>query len=358
MFSALVRPVVLTVASLVFLTSTEGFLRELSEEQHRSFVTRTVNRVGELHQRDTGIGTRNSLVRTGGVLSQADSLTDSSGNSVSVRIELAPDRPYTGYINVHRTGSPVPPMSYRYPITYEDLVPMALFVDSDGTSLYTLWDSGDERLPPNFERDGGFVSHHVDGLLRVDGRVDGLIAVEFQRTRYSRAVYFLDTCRDCVEAADDDLVTRISSALNDARSDETRVIDPIDVQRINGTWLNTDFYLPFRVTTNDNLLSVDGNVVRLHPTVDQDHVAIRDVEWIVTPDRYVASAVFLSDADFLFETLALLRSAKESSPDDWQRFREALASEVLVNANPEPWRRYSLSFCSLYSEDEGCQDWR
>lgn len=359
MFSALIRRVVLTVASLVFLTATGGFFGEVSgEEQHDSFITRKVNRAERFHPSGTGVGTRNNFVRTGGVLSQADSLTDGSGNPVSVRIELAPNRPYTGYVNVHRTGSSALPMSYRYPITYEDLVPMALFVDSDGTSLYTIWNSGDERLPSDFERDGGFVSHHVDGLVLVDDWVAGLIAVEFQRTRYSQAVYFLDTCRDCVEAADDDLVTRISSALNDARSDETRVIDPIDVERINRTYLNTDFYLPFRVTINDNLLSVDGNVVRLRPTVDQDHVAIRDVERIVTPDRYVASEVFLSDVDFLFETLALLRSAKESSPDDWQRFREALASEALVNANPEPWRRYSRSFCSLYGDSEGCQDWR
>lgn len=368
MFSALVRPVVLTVASLVFLTSTGGFLGELSAEQHRSFVTHKVNRTG--HPSGLSTLSRDSLVKIGGVLSQADSLTDSSGNPVSVRLELPPNRPYTGYVNVnvHRTGASMSPTSYRYPITYDDLVPMALFVDNGGTSVYTLWDSFSGRFPENFEREAGFVSHHVvnslvraDGLVEIEDRVRGMIAFEFQRTRYSSAVHLLDICRGpgCVEAVDNDLVTRINAALNDVRSDETRVVDPIDVERIDETYLNTDLYLPFRVTINDNLMSVDGNVVRLHPTVDdQDHIVIDDVERIVTPDRYVASEVLLSDVDFLFETLALLRSAKESSPDDWQRFREALASEVLVNANPEPWRRYSLSFCSLYSEDEGCQDWR
>ena len=364
MFSALVRRVVLTVASLVLLTFAGDFFGEVSgEQQYAPVITRSVNyRTPTLHPTGRDVVTRNSLVRIGGVLSQADSLTDGSGNPVSVRIELAPNRPYTGYVNVHRTGSSMPPMWYRYPITYEDLVPMALFVDSGGTSLYTLWDSGSDRFPPNFERDAGFVNHHV--RVVVDGAIvdvaRGLIAVEFQRTRYSHAVYSLDTCPNCVGAADDDLVTRINAALIDERSDDTRVIGS-DVQLIDGTWLNTDLYLPFRVTTNDHLLSVDGNVVRLYPRVEQNRVVIRDARRVVTPvtpDNYVASEVFLSDVGFLFETLALLRSVKESSPDDWERFREALASEVLVNANPEPWRRYSRSFCSLYGDEEDCRNWR
>lgn len=366
------RPTVFTAISLVLLALT-GFSIGVSG-QYSALITRSVPRTPG----PSGISVvaPNTLASIGGVLSQVNRLIDGSDNPFSVRIEIAADRPYTGYVNVHRSGSPAP---YRYPIMYSDLVPMVLFVDSGGTSLYTLWDRDGKRiLPRNFERDAGFVSHYLKGL----------VALEFQGTRYSDAVYAMDICQDCVEPADDDLnavVTKINAEIGGTEGD---AVGSNVVDNINNTYLNTDLYLPFRVVMNRNLLSVDGSIARLRPRVDRDRVVIAEAKQAVTADRYLLNEVvsndvlqitpfallrpefwakvqeiferklpsaFLGDVHFLFETLALLRSAKESSPEDWEGFRQALASEVLVSANPEPWHRYSRSFCSLYSDAEDCQ---
>lgn len=385
MFPVLLRRTVLIVACLVFLASDGSFFVDVFG-QRPPLITRTVPRTAG--PTSYHAFAPNNLVRIGGVLSQADSLIDLSGDPVSVRIDLAADQPYPGYVNVHRTGLPTPD---RYLIEYNDLVPMVLFVDSGGTSLYTLWESDSDRIPEGFEHDAGFVNH----------RLGGLIALEFQGTRYSDAVYHLDTCLwTCTEPADDDLdsvVERINAGHDQMSCGD---IDPCDV---GNTYINTDVDLPFRVSTGGNLLFVDGNVARLYPDVSNDRIMIYDAKRIVTSERLpnvarerisLASRVSemlaelaevvdardaviilqllvdetaseierefevlesVADAHFLFETLALLRSAKESSLGDWENFRQALESEVLVRANPEPWYRYSRSFCSLYSDDD-CQN--
>ncbi|MCY3938974.1 MAG: hypothetical protein OXG22_11525, partial [Chloroflexi bacterium] len=63
----------------------------------------------------------------------------------------------------------------------------------------------------------------------------------------------------------------------------------------------------------------------------------------------------LQNVLFLFETLALLRTAKDSSADSWRDFVASLASAPLADEHPEPWRRYLASFCSLYPSDASCQ---
>lgn len=384
MLPVIFRRIVLIVASLVFLPLEGIFPVDVFGQHdplvtravpfHDSFITRTIHRTPDTHRRGFRALSPDNLARMGGVLSQADSLIDLSGNPVSVRVELAADQPYPGYIEVHRTGFPTP---HRYPIEYNDLVPMVLFVDSGGTSLYTFWESDSGRFPPNFERDAGFVNH----------RHKGLIALEFQGTRYSDAVHLLDTCHwVCAESADDDLdsvVERINIELGRLRYDN---IDPRVVGYI--TYINTDVDLPFRVSVDDNRFSVDGNIARLYPSIPDNRIVIDNAMRILTSEHLlyladlaeavevrevvafwlsmdgVASVIALEfsmlgrlvDVHFLFETLALLRAAKESSPDGWESFRQALESEVLVNANPEPWDRYSRSFCSLYSEDDDCQN--
>ena len=323
--------------------------------QDLSITTRNVSRTAGAAGLD--VFTSGNLARTGGVLSQADSLIDLSGNPVPVWVELAADQPYPGHIDVYRTGST---MRYEYPIEYNDLVPMVLFVDSGGTSLYTLWESDSGRFPPDFERDTGFVNH----------RLGGMIALEFQGTRYSDAVFFLDICKwTCVEPADDDLdsvVERINTEL-DGRPVDSDLPEVMYIR--DGTYINTDVDLPFQVSVEGNLFFVDGNVARLHPNVSsRDRIVIHSAYRIVASeefrwhfvrvlDEWLASEILAKvvDVHFLFETLALLRSAKESSPDEWKSFRQALESKVLVRANLEPWYRYSRSFCSLYSDDD-CQN--
>lgn len=390
MLPVLLRRTVLTVVGLVFFALEGGFSVNVSGQHGGSPVNlhgSLINRTAATHPTGRGVFALGNLLRIGGVLSQADSLIDLSGNPVSVRVELAADQPYPGHIDVYRTGST---MRYEYPIEYNDLVPMALFVDSGGTSLYTLWESDSGRFPPDFERDAGFVNH----------RLQGMIALEFQGTRYSDAVHFLDTCRwTCTDPAGADLdpvVGRINSELGRVRYDD---IDFLDVMYIRGTYINTDVDLPFQVSMDGDLLSVNGNVARLHPNVSDNRIVIDDATRIFTSERLpdvarerislvsrasemLAGAVDareavtlrllmdeaareivlefttqeVEDAHFLFETLALLRSAKESSPDDWKHFRQALESDILVRENPEPWYDYSRSFCSLYSDDDDCQN--
>lgn len=357
MFPVLLRRIMLTVASLVFLALEGGFSVDVSGQHGRALITRSVpHREADYHRKGRVALDLSNLARIGGVLSQADSLIDLSGNPVPVRVELAADQPYLGHIDVYRTGSA---MRYEYPIEYNDLVPMVLFVDSGGTSLYTLWES--DRLPEDFEHDAGFVDH----------RREGLIALEFQGTRYSDAVYHLDTCRlTCVEPADKDLdsvVERINTEL-DGR--------PVDSDVRYRSYINTDVDLPVQVSVKGNLFFVNGNVARLYWKVSsRDRVVIHGAQRIVTPEgfssllkkyasqslvheikKYVKLGLNIREAHFLFETLALLRSAKESSPDEWKNFRQALVSEVLVRANPEPWYRYSHSFCALYSDEDDCQN--
>ena len=375
MLSALLRRTVLTVAiaSLVFLALEGGFSVDVSGQHdgspislNRPLVTSTAFRTAG-NATGHNVFTAGNLARIGGVLSQANSLLDLSGNPVSVSVELAADQPYPGHIDVYRTGSS---MRYEYPIEYNELVPMVLFVDGGGTSLYTFWESdGGDRFPPNFERDAGLVNHHFEGL----------VALEFHGTRYSNAVYFLDICQwICVEPADDDLdsvVERINTELDGRPVDG----DHPDVTYI--TYINTDVDLPFKVSEDGDLFSVDGNVARLHPYVSSgDRIVIRRAERIVASYEFeyqmrqklgelagrmswfgdVALAFKIleevAEVHFLFETLALLRSAKESSPDEWKSFRQVLESEFLVRANPEPWYRYSRSFCALYSDDDDCQN--
>ena len=383
MLSVLLRRTVLIVTGLIFLALEGGFSVDVSGQHggspinlHGSLITRTASRTAG-NATGHGVFTSGNLARIGGVLSQANSLIDLSGNPVSVRVELAADQPYPGHIDVYRTGSF---MRYEYPIEYNELVPMVLFVDGGGTSLYTLWESDGDRFPPNFERDAGLVNHHFGGL----------VALEFHGTRYSNAVYFLDTCRwICVEPADDDLdsvVERINTELDGRPVDS----DHPDVMYIReGTYINTDVDLPFKVSVEGNLFFVGGNVARLYPDVSsRDRIVIHSANRIVAfeevgshleyefaygsqilgrpwwlPDE-IENDVKLAfnilqevvEVHFLFETLALLRSAKESSPDEWKSFRLALESEVLVRANPEPWYRYSRSFCALYSDDDDCQN--
>ena len=212
-------------------------------------------------------------------------------------------------------------------------------------------------------------------------------------------MYFLDTCRwTCTDPVGDDLdpvVGRINTELGGIRYDD---IDSLTSSHISGTYINTDVDLPFHVSMDGDLLSVNGNIARLHPNVSDNRIVIDDAKRIFTSERLpdvaaerislvlrasemLTGAVdareavtlrllmgeaareivleftpaSLADAHFLFETLALLRSAKESSLDGWKNFRQALESEVLVRTNPEPWELYSSSFCSLYSDDD-CQN--
>ena len=354
-----------------------------------------VPRNPDLHPTGYRAITRGNLLRIGGVLSQTARLVAPNGADVPVSISLASTSDYPGYIVVRLSDSARP---YRYPITYADLVAMTLFVDSGGTSLYTLWDRGDDRLSTNFLPDAGFTEHRIEGLL----------ALEFAGTRYADALYFLDTCQGCVESPDpalDAAVERINTAISGERYTDLQN----DARLLGNTYINVDVELPFRVRPEAERLIVDGGVARLTPTVSGDHIVITEAQRLVTPDRLLhavketvsrtesdflrvllevaadddldeeqiestlesmSAAVSLSrrkllqeallqdrivDVRFLFESLALLRSARESRLRDWQRFRQELASEPLVRNDPQPWNRYVESLCDVYEDHDQCR---
>lgn len=347
---------------------------------------------------------RANLLRVRGVLSQTTELTFTGGEA-SVAIALTSSSEYPGYIAVRLNGSPT---SYHYPIAYSDLVPMALFIDAGGTTLYTLPDP-DAPAASSFASDAGLVDH----------RLDGMVALELRGTRYADAMYFLDTCIGCVEPADDD-ITRLVDDLN-AADPSPASADFLEMLRLSTTYINTDIGLSYQITTRDTRLRVNGTILRLHPD-PSPRSSIREAERIATPANLVAatrrqlsrleaevqetrtsmlqslsealsaddaieeltffrvqnamlatlpvelSALItepllrqqvlledkLEDAFFLFETLALLRSARLSAPAQWAEFRQALASDALVRQHPEAWERYSESYCSIYGDKDEC----
>ena len=303
------------------------------------------------------------LQNIGGVLSQGSVVDGRDGRAPKVEFVLGLDGTYPGYVLVNDGA-----VTGRYRIRYDDLVPMALFVDSGGTSLYTLW--SDDRLPATFQREAGFAKY--------DGG-PGFLAIEFAGTRYADALYFLDTCQACVAVPDDD-----SGAAVNART----ATDTEAGSERPSSYINTDVDSPFEVEeTSAGAIEVSGGIIRFYWKGDAgtgERVSVVRKQPIVRPgelranvDRWVTErenahidllrAGFdlrkegrilgrrrLADAFFLFETLALLRATKLRSPEDWSVFMAVLSSAWFVRHNREPWERYTETFCGVYSEEVEC----
>lgn len=344
--------------------------------QHPAVITRSIDRSSTpYHQMGYRVFRPAVLRSMGGVLSQANQLVDQAGNQVKVQVELVSNDIYPGYFMVRQAG-----MRGSYPIEYDDLVPMVLFVDGGGTSLYTIWEDEDDRLPPEFQSEAGFVKYSDAGH----------VALEFARTRYADALLFADTCLGCAGLPDKRLGSEISAN-----------IPKIKYETSSSSSINTDVALPFRINVRDNRIIVEGGIVRLHWEIvsDSGKLVINEARPLVRPNRLPqqvrqkideidnsidkisrqpepllgllilaqirkevqkeaneAARRKLGDAFFLFETLALLRTAKETEPERWSTFVQALKSEELVRANLGPWMRYTQSFCSVHPEDPECAE--
>ena len=303
------------------------------------------------------------LQNIGGVLSQGSVVDGRDGRAPKVEFVIGLDGTYPGYVLVNDGA-----VTGRYRIRYDDLVPMALFVDSGGTSLYTLW--SDDRLPATFQREAGFAKY--------DGG-PGFLAIEFAGTRYADALYFLDTCLACVAVPDDD-----SGAAVNART----ATDTEAGSERPSSYINADVDSPFEVEeTSAGAIEVRGGIIRFYWRGDAgtgERVSVVRKQPIVRPgelranvDRWVTErenahinllrAGFdlrkegrilgrrrLADAFFLFETLALLRATKLRSPEDWSVFMAVLSSAWFVRHNREPWERYTETFCGVYSAEVEC----
>lgn len=318
---------------------------------------------------------RGVLQSIGGVLSQAGTVQGRRERQPTmVEFVLGPDGTYPGYVGA-RDGTGIG----RYRIRYADLVPMALFVDSGGTSLYTLW--GEDKLPTNFPSEAGFTKHP---------RGRGFVAIEFAGTRYADSLHFLDTCLGCVRVPDDDeaAASNARTTVNAAASESGR----------SSSFINTDVGLLFGLQDmHGGRVTVTGGIVRIHwsgetgkgreisinaerPVVGirelrsnvdlllqnvwQDRIAetvhilalMRGVDVLrdVREEANLRGRRRLADAFFLFETLALLRSTKLHMPDSWSAFMAALTLDWMVQRNRVPWERYSEAFCGVYPESLRC----
>ena len=261
-----------------------------------------------------GLGPR-VLRSLGGVLSLANELTSRTHGAISVRLEHESTGDYPGHIVVHRLDAR---SQSKYRIDYASLVPMALLVDSGATSLYTLFDTDPARS--NFMTDAGMLPHPVAGY----------VALEFGATPYAAALHALDLCVEC---------------LGNPLVAPPRKLDVGDIPDVVD-WINTDAGLfvpaPYVFTVRNGFAGVSGSLVRY---------VLRSSFGEVVVDNAVE---ILEDADapsethFLFETLTLLRAAKEDDHHAWDQFMSAISSDQMVQAHPEPWALYTRSFCSVY----------
>ncbi len=331
-------------------------------EQYRPKILRSLNRSGSFHLSQSATFSFDLLQAVGGVLSQTGALLTDTAEAAtfSVTIDVNADG-YPGYVTVRHMATRMP-----YPIEYADLVPMALFVDSGGTALYTYWQ--ESGLPDRFLDDAVFVEHPIRGH----------VALEFGATRYADALYYVDLCRGCLGYRTID----VNASL------ETRLWKTA-AGRSGSSHLITDVGLPFRITVVDGRADLSGGVARFNwsTSYEDRHVRITAQPLLPEPDSTVqnslgnftdldlltslheeaveplmdaaasvdnAASRSLNAGFFLFETLALLRTAKTDAPSEWSDFMELLRSDRLVNADPLPWDRYTSTVCDTYPTTTEC----
>ena len=343
--------------------------RELIDE---GLVTQRIDRSDSVyHATGEHVFQHELLKNIGGVLSQGTVGFVGSGRLPTVELVLDADGKYPGYIAVNGASA-----LSRYRIRFAELLPAALFVDSEGTSLYTLWSA--DRLPATFSADAGFVETER-GL--------GSVAIEFAGTRYEDALIFLDLCASCVAVPEDTLNAVIAESLAAA-----------EVASRTVSYINTDVGASFRLQARDtSRVAVVGTVSRYYWSAGIDEAQAVSIERIlpmVVPREMRASANRhldillrdhglenhhilllmngidatrelrqeaglaarrkLADALYLFETLALLRATKQNSPEQWSKFMAALSSDWLVRQQTRSWELYTRTFCSVYSDINSC----
>ena len=334
-----------------------------AEESGSEIVSRSVDRTGvAYHATRDDVFQPAVLQAIGGVLSQGSVGGGRNGQAPKVAFALGPDGTYPGYVLVSDGAA-----SARYRIRYDELVPMALFVDGGGTSLYTLWSA--DRLPADFQREAGFAKYEGG---------PGFVAIEFAATRFADALFFLDTCAGCVALPDDDL----ESAINARTSSDTET----GSRRVS-SYINADVGLRFKLEeTKVGAYEVTGGIVRFRwsgdvgsqrvsvdtklPIVHPGELRANLDRWLTENEdvhilRLMAGIDIrkegrkpgrrkLADAYFLFETLALLRATKLNWPEHWSTFMAVLSSEWLARKNREPWERYTGTYCGVYPAGADC----
>ena len=328
-------------------------------EQYPARILRSISRSSDFHPSQASTFQFEMLQALGGVLSQTQALLADHGGDGTFSVTLDLDGgAYPGYVTVSHMETRT-----QYPIEYSDLVPMALFVDAGATSLYTLWNEG--RLPEGFLLKAGFLAHHIRGHL----------ALEFDGTRYADALYFIDRCNSCLGYRDMPVDVNLEKELWKSAEGQS-----------GSSYLNADLTLPFRFRVVDGRADLTGGIARFNwstgstvsvsarplLSVLASHArdSLRSVSDLQLLARLNADAVqrlrdtatAVDDAAqrsvdagfFLFETLALLRTAKADAPDEWVKFMRQLSSDALVESGPAPWDRHTRSVCAVYPSEPEC----
>jgi hypothetical protein len=314
-------------------------------------ITRSVN-----HGAYTAVGQatlgRDILLAIGGVHSQTHALLGPGGMHVPVTLKLnMTGGDYAGSVNVSFQGE-----TGQYRIDYDDLVPMALFIDGGGTSLYTLWAVPPED--PNFKQRAGFTRHEHTGL----------VAIEFARSRFRESLYYIDLCDVCLGRNRPDVIGKLGGSAVDLGK-----LNPEDYEA--RSYINTDAGLIFGLVQNGEAVSVDGNIVRLHWLLKNgaaegqvyraedfktraklaQEAAGHEEELVLDRGLYELATVkhvlaLHRDGQFLFGSLALLRTFKETGkPGEWAAFMSQI--RALNQAHPGPWQAYSKSYCEVYPKE-------
>lgn len=239
--------------------------------QHSGLVTRSVPRDPMPHVVGHAVLSPQVVTTWGGVVGQADALMIQGEPVTDLRLRLALDESDDDGLRVDFGGT-----SLVYPIQYSDLVPMALFVESGGTGLYTAFPSS--QLDDDFDTRAGTI------VLDSGDR----IALEFAGTAFEAALYEVDHCIDCLVAAPERFQTLADSVEYEWQNIRGWIIDANN--RRESSYINTDFGSDVLVETNGNQLELTSTIARYDWFAELDQVnmisfGFEKINLLERPDR-------------------------------------------------------------------------
>ena len=347
-----------------------------------------LSRAGSSFHRNGALVFNKAVVgRFRGVVSQASEL--SIGGNVLTYIVIDPlpsNTEYSGSLSIMGPNS-----QFEYQISYDDLLPLALLAQSGGTSLYSLTSnirqaSQEATSIREWAKESGMV---------VDQNT--VVAIELSGTRFFRALEFVDLCYVCEGQEFPQIANNINRKNNAHRP--TSIVDE--------SWIITDIDIPFEVTVVQGTLEIDTtltrdswilgntkqsafvtNVVEISGAAAlqeiDTHVQIRSIcidnaecdgvvdqidsllhrearllgmdvaeaagaqlNYSPLKKRSVAE---IEIAEFVFETLALFRHAKNSRPEEWNTFITSISNDAMIGGNLNTWERYTASLEKAYAE--------
>lgn len=302
--------------------------------------TNTQRNAGKLNGRGRTIFDPNIRNSMGGVIAQA-----SIEYPQDAEIPILYQWEHRDRIRVRVLGK-----TFVYRISYDDVVPMALFIEGGGTALYTAFTPDD----PEFQAKAGFVSPTEIK--------EGLIALEFGGTKYEKALQFIDSCVVlCHEQIPPDS-SEWESYINHDVGQRYSLSLAKDVLSVAGSVLRTYWKEGpdgSMLTVSEIPISSVNHLVKktslackvLTSRPSKKHEKKHQLALRTACDEAVQRySTLLKDAHELYRTLALLRTVKELAPTEWTEFLNYLMSEDLVAQSTSIWYRYTDSFCSTYPD--------